>query len=80
MINVNYGYVLSKFGWISATQIKFNPAGNLLFVIGACKVIRMNDVELGEMVVYQVSDDNDGHDDVRMTLAGSGQKCRGDQE
>ena len=55
--------VLSKFGWISATQIKFNPAGSLLFVIGSCKVIRMNDVELGEMVVYQVSDDNDGHDD-----------------
>ena len=47
--------VRSKFGWISATQIKFNPSGSLLFVIGACKVIRMNDVEVGEMVVYQVS-------------------------
>ena len=47
--------VLSKFGWISTTQIKFNPSGSLLFVIGACKVIRMNDVEVGEMVVYQVS-------------------------
>ena len=63
---------LSKFGWSSATQIKFNPSGSLLFVTGACKVIRMHDVELGEMVVYQVSHLDHDDDDIRMTLAGPG--------
>ena len=54
MVSLIKENVSSKFGWSSASQIKFNPTGSLLYVTGACKVIRMNNVELGEMVVYQV--------------------------
>ena len=47
-------FIFSKFGWSSASKIKFNPSGSLLFVSGVCRVIRMGAVEVGEMVVYQV--------------------------
>ena len=47
-------FISSKFGWSSASKIKFNPSGSLLFVSGVCRVIRMGAVEVGEMVVYQV--------------------------
>ena len=73
-----------KFGWSSCSQIKFNPGGSLLFISGACKVrtkidiviilsfnrqmIRMNAVEIGEMVVYQVRGRNMGEIRSRISL------------
>ena len=56
-----------KFGWSSCSQIKFNPNGSLLLVTGVCKIIRMNDVEIGEGIVYQVRGANVG--DIRSRIS-----------
>ena len=68
-------FIFSKFGWSSASKIKFNPSGSLLFVSGVCRVIRMGAVEVGEMVVYQVRILYK-YIPIKSSNAGEGAQCR----
>ena len=60
--------IYRRFEWRTVSYVRFNPEGSMLMVSGTVKMIRMNLIDMAEIVVYQCKGDHAGEVRCRIPL------------